>query len=779
MPNRFNKYEQALLCRCTCLLFFAVTGVFSFLASSCSSSRFIPEDSTQLSSVKVRSDRKDVKAGELRMYVRQEANSRWFNLFKVPLGLYCLSGKDSTKAFNRLMHRIGEPPVIYNPDLTKLSHTNLEAALRNKGFLHATVDADTVRKKHKTHLTYRLHPGERSHVREIRYRFDDKDMEKEVMSGGFKSVLRKGMPLDGNLLNEERNRIISHLRNKGYYYLHKEFITFQADTSWNDYGVDLTMHFAMPAEIDSTKAYEKFRIRRVAIYEDVNPGETADTTDYRGIDMFYRKKIKILRRTYNNHTYIRPDSLYKETDIRNTYRGINGLQAISYSTIRFHENENETGTLDCDISVKRNKPHTLGAEIEGTNTSGNLGAALVLTYDNRNLFRGSENLSLKLRGAYEAITGLEGYGNQNYMEYSVETGIRFPTFLFPLLSQHQKQNMKATSEISFMYDSQNRPEFHRRLVTGSWTYRWNPNKAPAWQHRLDLLSLNYIFMPWISGTFRHDYLENDDPRYALLRSSYENLFIMRLGYSFVYNSISDKSLNGLYQTNGFQIRLAVETAGNLLYGLSHLLDAQRDGNGQYNVFGIAYSQYAKFDADYAKSFLINDRNSLALHLACGIAVPYGNSDIVPYEKRYFAGGANSVRGWGVRELGPGAYRGNDGKINFINQTGNIKLDMSLEYRTQLFWKFHGAAFIDAGNIWNTREYAEQAGGKFRFDTFYKQIAVAYGLGIRLNLDYFILRFDGGMKAVDPSVAGGHDHYPLLHPRFSRDFTFHFAVGLPF
>ena len=777
MPDRFKKYKPTLSYALCCLLFFAGAGLLPFLTSSCSSARFIPEGSTQLSSVKIRSDKKSVKSGDYRIYVRQEANSRWFNLFKVPLGLYCLSGKDSTNAFNRMMHRIGEPPVIYSPELTELSHANLEAALRNKGYLHATVDADTLCRKKKTHLTYHLHPGERSHVREIRYRFDDKRIEQEIMNGDFKSVFRKGMPLDGSLLGEERNRIITYLRNKGYYYLHKEFITFHADTSENDYGVDLTLRFAMPPGIDSTKVYNKYTIDRVTIREDVNPGEEADTTGYQGIDILYRKRLNILRKTYNSHTHIRPDSLYKETDIRNTYQGINGLQAINYSTIRFHDNG--YGQLDCDISVKRNKPHTLGAEIEGTNTSGNLGAALVLTYDNRNLFRGAENLSLKFRGAYEAISGLEGYSNQNYMEYSVETALRFPTFMFPILSQRQKQNLKATSEIGFMYDSQNRPEFHRRLVTGSWTYRWSHNKAQAWQHRLDLLSLNYIFMPWISGTFRQDYLENDDPRYALLRNSYENLFIMRTGYSFVYNSVANRTHNGIYQTNGFQLRVAAEVAGNLLYGLSSLLHAQRDKNGQYSLFNIAYSQYAKFDVDYAKSFLINDRNSLALHLAGGIAVPYGNSDIVPYEKRYFAGGANSVRGWGVRELGPGSYQEKDGKINFINQTGNIKLDMSLEYRTQLFWKLHGAAFIDAGNIWNTREYAEQAGGLFRFNKFYKQIAVSYGLGIRLNLDYFILRFDGGMKAINPSVESGSGHYPLLHPDFHRDFTFHFAVGLPF
>ena len=167
------------------------------------------------------------------------------------------------------------------------------------------------------------------------------------------------------------------------------------------------------------------------------------------------------------------------------------------------------------------------------------------------------------------------------------------------------------------------------------------------------------------------------------------------------------------------------------------------------------------------------------HGALGIAYPYGNSDVLPFEKRYFTGGANSMRGWGVRELGPGSFRGTDGRIDFINQTGDLKLDFSLEYRAPLFWKFDGAVFVDAGNIWTLRAYEEQPGGQFRFDTFYKQIAVAYGLGLRLNFSYFILRFDMGMKAVNPAYTTQQEHYAIFHPDFSRDFSFHFAVGLPF
>jgi len=197
------------------------------------------------------------------------------------------------------------------------------------------------------------------------------------------------------------------------------------------------------------------------------------------------------------------------------------------------------------------------------------------------------------------------------------------------------------------------------------------------------------------------------------------------------------------------------------------------------LFKNAYAQYVKGDFDFSKSFIINKANSLALHFGLGVAYPYGNSTILPYEKRYFSGGANSVRGWSVRELGPGSFLGNDGKIDFINQTGDMKLDMNVEYRTHLFWKFDGAVFVDAGNIWTLRDYEEQPGGQFRFDTFWRQIAVAYGLGLRLNFNYFILRLDGGMKAIHPAYEDRRRHYPIIHPNFKRDFSFHFAVGLPF
>ena len=234
-----------------------------------------------------------------------------------------------------------------------------------------------------------------------------------------------------------------------------------------------------------------------------------------------------------------------------------------------------------------------------------------------------------------------------------------------------------------------------------------------------------------------------------------------------------------YNAGDRVIRASVETAGNLLSGFSQIFRFKQNSHGQRQLFNIAYAQYAKFDFEYTRLLRFSAHNTLALHGLLGVAWPYGNSTVLPFEKRYFSGGANSVRGWSVRELGPGKYRGRDGRIDFINQTGDMRLDLNLEYRTHLFWKFDGAAFVDAGNIWTLRSYPEQPGGQFQLDTFFKQIAVSYGLGLRLNFGYFILRLDGAMKAINPAYDDHKDHYPIFHPRWGRDFAFHFAVGMPF
>ena len=234
--------------------------------------------------------------------------------------------------------------------------------------------------------------------------------------------------------------------------------------------------------------------------------------------------------------------------------------------------------------------------------------------------------------------------------------------------------------------------------------------------------------------------------------------------------------SNVFNGTSYTLRANIEAAGNWLYALAKITNMRKNKDGEYAIMNIPFAQYIKADFDFAKNIAIDNRNSIAYHLAFGIAFPYGNAKMIPFEKRYFAGGANSVRGWSVRSLGPGSFPG-DG--NFMNQTGDLKMEGSIEYRSNLFWKLAGAIFIDAGNVWTLRDYESQPGGQFRFNKFYKQIAVAYGIGFRIDLGFFILRFDGGMKAINPAYESGRERYPIIHPRFSRDFAFHFAVGYPF
>lgn len=763
--------------------------------TACNPTKFLQENETMLRSVQMTSDNKLLKVGDYRSYVRQEPNARWFNLLKVPLAIYSISQPDTTRRTGRFFRRIGQAPVVYDSAMTEFSRRSLEAALQAKGYFHASVHTDVTTRKRKTDVNYRLLLGRRYYVAKLHITVDDERMKKEIDSLSVNSLLYKGMPFDATVLSEERNRIIMGLLNAGYYRLQKDYVKFRVDTVSNDMGIDLTMDFARPVGVDSTKDYERFTVHRVNLYEGSSAFPMSANLALQKVlpingiifksDGKNSSRIKVRKSVYLNHVHLRPDSLYRESNVQDSYSMLNSLPIVNYSLIRFQELPGIKPQLEADIQVVRNKLNSISTELEGTNTNGDLGAAMAVTYTNRNLFHGAEALLLKLRGAYEAIRGLDGYNDENYLEYSAELSLRFPATRLPFGFRRGQKKLMLTSGLSFMYDSQNRPEFHRRVLTGDWAFRWRNSSHPGLQHRLDMVSLNYVFVPWISSTFRRNYLDGADPRISILKASYEDLFIMRWGYSFIYNSQQDKmQLNTLQSgssnlTRGWQLKYNIESAGNLLRGISAISGAKRNQNGQYEMFNIAYSQYVKTDIDFVRCIQFDERNSLAFHAAFGIAIPYGNSSIIPYEKRYFAGGANSVRGWTVRRLGPGSYAGRNGEIDFIKQTGNVKLDLSVEWRTHLFWKLDGAAFVDAGNIWNTRDYANQDGGKFKFREFYKQIAVAYGVGFRFNLSYFILRFDLGMKAINPVYSSTKEHYPIIIPRLSRDVAFHFAVGLPF
>lgn len=724
--------------------------VYVLILAGCSATKFVGEQEYLLESVEIKSDQKGFNGDALMPYIRQKANSKWFSIFKVPLGTYALSGRDTTKWINRTLRNIGEKPVIFDTVQARLSCNDLRNSLHNMGYMHGDARLETKIKGKKIKAIYHLIPGEPYRIHSIKYDIQDENIAKLLQMDKVENRgLRAGSRFTVDNLDAERKRITDILNNNGYYRFHKDFIQYRADSALNSTDIDITLELLRYRA--NSKAPEvphpHYFIRNVNFH-----GENGEPTHIR-------------ERILDDNTRIRSGEVYSSANLQKTYNNFSRMQAIKYTSIKFTEVP-DTTLLDCDIQISTNKPNTIAFQPEGTNTAGDFGAAASLIYENRNLFRGSEVLSIELRGAYEAIKGLDGYKDQDYQEYSIQSKLAFPRFVAPFLSRSFRRQSGATSELSVSYDLQNRPEFHRRIFSTAWRYRWSEPHHHL-SYRFDLLDLNYVYMPWISETFKHDYLDNVSTRNAILRYNYEDLFIMKMGFGLSYN-------NGIHA-----LRTNFEMAGNLLNGISHTFGFKKNSNGQYNLFNIAYAQYVKADIDYTRLIKFDEHNSLALHADFGIAYPYGNSKVLPFEKRYFAGGANSVRGWSVRHLGPGKFKGTDGRIDFINQTGDMKLDLNAEYRSYLFWKFNGALFIDAGNIWTLRNYEEQPGGQFSFKDFYKQIAVAYGIGLRLNFDYFVLRFDMGMKAINPAYETKKEHYAVFHPDFSRDFTFHFAVGLPF
>lgn len=722
--------------------------VVLFIAS-CSTTKFVPADDYLLKAVKIESEQSDVKASTLMPYVQQRPNSKWFSLFKVPLSLYSMSGRDSTQWGTMFLRGLGEAPVIYDSVKAAASCDNMVMYLQSEGYLHAKASYTVKRKGRKVEVKYKAIPGISYTIDSVNVVIEDDSVHNTLQSlGALDMNLKRGMRFSIQTLDDERKRITNILTKEGYYKFNKDFIKFEVDSTVTPGMVDVTMYLhKYKASNNSPETnHRKYFINKVNFIP-VNS-----------------KRMALRPNVLQNNTTIKEGNKFSAAEVQNTYNNFSRLNAVRFTNIHFDENE-EDGLLDCGIKVSTRKPNTISFQPEGTNTEGDFGAAATLTYSNNNIFRGSELFSVQFRGAYEAIKGLDGYQNQNYIEYNVETRLAFPRIIAPFLSQNVRYDNSAKSELMFSYNMQNRPEFHRRVLTSAWRYYWKGLHGLS--YRFDLIDINFVHMPWISSTFKSNYLDDTNYRNAILKYNYEDLFIVKSG------------VNISYSYNNQAFRTNIEVGGNVLNAISHLTKAKKNSDGQYTLFKIAYAQYVKGDFDYTRLLQLDVKNQLALHFGLGIAFPYGNSNILPFEKRYFSGGANSVRGWNVRELGPGKFRGSDGKIDFINQTGDMKLDMNVELRTALFWKFNGAFFIDAGNIWTLKNYKDQPGGQFKFDTFLKQLAVAYGLGLRVNFDYFIVRLDCGMKAINPAYTTSNGHYPIINPKLRRDLSVHFAVGMPF
>ena len=751
--------------------------LFSFLLvlilmlSACRSTKYVPDGKYLLDRVSIKTDNPDVKKEILKDYVRQTPNAAVFGLFRMQLGVYDLSGKDSTKWINRTLKKIGDPPVIYNSSLTSLSVQQLQRQLENKGYINAKVQSNVKTTGKKARVEYVIKAETPYRLRN--YNIDIKNQElTEIAEDTSKSLIRPNMLFDIDVLNSERDRITTRFRQQGYYNFTKDFLNYSADSTLNIHKVDVTLNLKDYSSRSGDSTYKvifkKYNIRKVIFYtnsevnltSDITNKDKLDTIQFRDFILVTPKKQFIKLDALVQNTYINPKSLYTDEAVDRTYSALNSLGPVKYVNISFKEVENNL--LDCYVIIVPAKTVTLSSELEATYTAGYWGAAGNINVANRNIFKGAETLSLLVRGAFEWQDGVWA------QEYGGQVGLKFPRFMLPFGSFDFKRNIHANTEFTGAFSYMLRPgEFTTTNAGAGISYSW---KRKQYEHFFQLFDLSYVQFPYINQVFKDSFLNPVKPKFTPY--NYEDHFIMRIGYSGTHTTFNANQPMRNYSIEHYSI----ETAGNFLYGLSHLLGNVKDSTGAYKVFGIRYAQYVKGEFNITHHQIFDSENRFVYHLDVGIGVPYGNGDVIPFEKRFYSGGANSVRGWSESTLGPGIYQRITSLPRDFNQVGDIKLDMNMEYRTKMFWLLEGALFLDAGNVWTIKNYDTQPGGVFQFDTFASQIAIAYGLGLRFDFSFFIARIDLGFKLYNPVLTRREQW--RVSPGID-DMALHFAIGYPF
>jgi hypothetical protein len=769
--------------------------LISLLFFSCNTLKYVPEDRQLLTGTSIELKDEKLPKKELKNYLRQQPNSRFWGLFRINLGLYNISGQDTSKWINRSLRKIGEAPVIYEELLTQRSAMALERYLFSKGYFDSEVETRTMSKGRKIKTIYSIRPNQAYRINSYTAEVDPRDPFHMLIYDALpQSAVQIGDKFDTNLLDEERSRLVSWARNYGYFAVNKDHFSFEADSSLNKNLVDLRLiikpYLQRSREgVSQYVPHKQYRIHRVYFMLDVpssvylrNLGVQGtsnffmalsdyDSIPYENYAVVYRDKPFIKPKVLVDNCMINPGDYYDARAVNRTYARFNSMQNMKYVNIRFEEitaQDSSSGgeaQLDCYVVLTPGKNNIISMDVEGTNTAGDLGVAGTLTYSHLNLLRGGETFSTSLRGAYEALSS--SFQN-DYTEFGGEIGLQFPDFKIPFLSSDFRKRVDANTNFKISYDNLSRPEFLRTVASSAVEYVWRNQRL---RQNLSLLDLAYVYMPRVDSVFKATYLTDN----SYLKYSYEDHFILRTQYGILYSSVPF----GVSNRTFFTIRANIESAGNVLRLAYSLLEAEKGENQAYTIGKIPFSQYLKGEFEYARSVVLNSRNRFAYRAGLGVAYPYGNSKVLPFEKRYFSGGANSVRGWSVRTLGPGTYKNSLNTIDFMNQSGDLKLDINAELRSKLFWVLEGGLFVDVGNIWTLRNYDNQPGGRFQFDEFYKQLACSAGLGLRFDFNFFLVRVDAGIKVFDPSGLTVDDRWRIKHIDRWDDFALHLAIGYPF
>lgn len=710
------------------------------LLSSCSTTRVLKEDQYRLQKnrIEITNDKK-FNPSQLNKYLKQNESLGWSPFLYV---YNWSNGKGG--AWDRFVHKIGKAPVIYDPELVETSVENIENHLEYIGYYDSSVNAEIHTNGKKVNVKYNVTLGKRFPIMDIRLHLPEHGEFKEAFLADTSNMgIRKGDFLAESTLEAETVRSSGILRNQGFYDFSKNNYFFEADTlSVPGHAIlDLTINEYTRNE--SPKEAEP--IRRFYIND---------------VTIQYPKGLSIKENVLLNFNTIVPGDLYDEDAVNNTYSRLSALDV--FSSVNIGMDRADTNKVNCEINLIPSKLQGVKFDFEfSTNSSGLFGISPQLSYFHKNIFRGGEWLNLSFMSNHQ----FKFNDNVRSNELGVSASLSLPRF-FPLPYRLFDEDIPRT-DISISYNYQNRPEYQRNMISTSYGYNGNIHRKYFYQ--IYPLQLNIIRLFDMDEDF-YNTLAND----PFLRNAYQDHFDLGSGATFYYTTNTANIPDETY----FYTRMQFDIAGNMLSAFNSLM--REDAQGSRVIWNTPYSQYVRGEMTLGKTWVWGKRSgqSIATRLVAGAGYAYGNSTALPFEKHFYGGGSNSLRGWQVRTVGPGTSP-MDKSFVIPNQTGDMRLEANIEYRFDIAWKFAGAVFVDAGNIWmfEHKGVQEMESSIFRWKNLGDSIAANWGVGMRLDFGIILLRFDMGMKFHDPALENkwiGPDGW------LKRDnYAVHFGVGYPF
>lgn len=782
--NFFTFVKNKLMRKTAATYSFTVFLLLLFFITSCSTTKVIPEGQYRLVENKVTVMNHDkypkYKVSDIKPYILQKPNSYYIWNWNPFLYVYNWeNGKGKT--WDKLVHKIGTKPIVLNMDQVDDSRENMLNHLQYEGYYYSIIEDSIAGENKKAKVYYEITLGKQYPIHKINYEIRDSVIRRIYMDDLENHLIKEGEVLSESLLEKESERAAELFRNKGFYNFSKNYFFFTADTSFvKDKAVlDIEIrNYTRNENPSDARPHTQFRIGNIYVYpvSDVIRYRAAlnkkglqvlDTLKYKNITILYDKELKIRKSVLNNMNQLRSGELYSEDMVNKTYQRFTNLKL--YNSINIEMNQVDSSIVDCNIKLIPSKLQGYKLDFEfSTNSTGLLGFSPSISYYNRNIFRGGEWLNLSLMGNFQVSAKDK---NVNATEFGVNAGLSFPTFLF--IPEQRLKNDSPRTEINLSYNYQQRPEYLRNMIGANFGYSW-ANARKTWYFQVYPLQLNIVNMSNESAGF----LESlKDP---FIMDTYKDHF--DFGAGTVISYYTDSSPNPEF-TN-FKARFSFDIAGNLLSAFNKFMPV--DKNNFHTIWGAPYSQYVRAEASVTQTFKFGKDNlqAVAMRFLAGAGYAYGNSISLPFERQLWAGGANSLRGWTARSVGPGSAKPS-GIFSIPNQTGDIKLEANLEYRFPLFWLLRGAVFFDAGNVWQIdRRTAEQKKEDLTeepnmgyFDkNFYKSIAFNTGLGLRVDIKFVVIRFDWGIKLYTP------DEQRWLNVREwfkGKGSAFQFAIGYPF